>query len=76
MPEPARFMADVGVVQTLMIGAFGYDAWQLVAYLERLALSADGRIEGATGTLRIDGFGNVQRTPSWSTFRGGVAVPL
>ena len=56
--------------------AFGYDAWQLVAYLERLALSADGRIEGATGTLRIDGFGNVQRTPSWSTFRGGVAVPL
>lgn len=56
--------------------AFGHDAWQLVAYLERLALSADGRIEGATGTLRIDGFGNVQRTPAWSTFRGGVAVPL
>lgn len=56
--------------------AFGHDAWQLVAYLERLALSADGRIEGATGTLRIDGFGNVQRTPTWSTFRGGVAVPL
>lgn len=56
--------------------AFGYDAWQLVAFLERLALSADGRIEGATGTLRIDGFGNVQRTPAWSTFRGGVAVPL
>lgn len=56
--------------------AFGYDAWQLVAYLEHLALSADGRIEGATGTLRIDGFGTVQRTPAWSTFRGGVAVPL
>ena len=56
--------------------AFGHDAWQLTAYLERLALSADGRIEGATGTLRIDGFGNVQRTPAWSTFRGGAIVPL
>lgn len=56
--------------------AFGHDAWQLVAYLEHLARSADGRIEGATGMLRIDGFGNVQRTPAWSTFRGGVAVPL
>ena len=56
--------------------AFGYDAWLLSAYLEHLALSADGQIAGATGTLRIDGFGNVQRTPSWSTFSGGVAVPL
>ena len=56
--------------------AFGHDAWLLAAYLERLAVSADGRIEGATGTLRMDGFGNVQRTPAWSTFRGGVAVPL
>mgnify|MGYP006185784601 CR=1 FL=1 len=56
--------------------AFGHDAWLLAAYLERLAISSDGRIEGATGTLRIDGFGNVQRTPTWSTFRGGVAVPL
>ena len=56
--------------------AFGYDAWLLTAYLEHLALSADGQIAGATGTLRIDGFGNVQRTPSWSTFSSGVAVPL
>lgn len=56
--------------------AFGYDAWLLTAYLEHLALSSDGRVDGATGTLRIDGFGNVQRTPSWSTFSGGVAVAL
>src|SRR3546814_12272188 len=46
--------------------AFGYDAWLLTAYLEKLALQADGHIEGATGTLRIDGFGNIQRTPAWS----------
>jgi outer membrane PBP1 activator LpoA protein len=55
--------------------AFGYDAWLITAYLEHLATSADG-IEGATGVLRIDGFGNVQRTPAWSTFSGGVSVPL
>ena len=56
--------------------AFGHDAWLLTAYLEHLALSDDGQVDGATGTLRIDGFGNVQRTPSWLTFSSGVAVPL
>lgn len=56
--------------------AFGHDAWLLTAYLENLALSADGHVEGATGILRIDGFGNIQRTPAWSTFSGGVPVPL
>jgi outer membrane PBP1 activator LpoA protein len=56
--------------------AFGHDAWLLTAYLEHLAVSTDGQIAGATGTLRLDGFGNVQRTPSWSTFSSGVAVPL
>ena len=56
--------------------AFGFDAWLLTAYLEHLALSNQGQIDGATGTLRIDGFGNVQRTPAWSTFSSGVAVPL
>jgi outer membrane PBP1 activator LpoA protein len=56
--------------------AFGYDAWLLVAYMERLALEADGEIRGATGALRIDGLGNVQRTPTWSTFSGGNPMPL
>lgn len=55
--------------------AFGFDAWLITAYLEHLAISAEG-ISGATGVLRIDGFGNVQRTPAWSTFSNGVAVPL
>ena len=56
--------------------AFGYDAWLLTAYLEKLALDANGRVEGATGVLRIDGFGNVLHTPTWSTFSGGAPVPL
>ncbi len=56
--------------------AFGHDAWLITAYLERLATGSDAQVQGATGDLRIDGFGNVMRTPAWSTFSGGVAMPL
>lgn len=56
--------------------AFGFDAWLLTAYLERLALSANADIDGATGRLSLDGFGNVLRQPSWSRYAGGVPVPL
>ena len=56
--------------------AFGYDAWLVTAYLEKLALDANAEVHGATGTLRIDGFGNVLRAPAWSTFSGGTPVPL
>jgi outer membrane PBP1 activator LpoA protein len=56
--------------------AFGYDAWLVTAYLEKLALDANAEVRGATGTLRIDGFGNVLRTPTWSTFSGGTPMPL
>jgi uncharacterized protein len=56
--------------------AFGYDAWLLTAYLERLATQANGKIDGATGDLRIDGFGNIVRSPAWSTFSNGQIVAL
>ncbi len=56
--------------------AFGYDAWLLTAYLERLALSPNSDVAGATGRLSLDGFGNVLRQPSWSRFTGGVAMPI
>lgn len=56
--------------------AFGFDAWLVTAYLERLALSANADIDGATGRLSLDGFGNVLRQPSWSRYTGGVPVPL
>lgn len=56
--------------------AFGYDAWLLVAYLDRLANDPNASIPGATGALRLDGFGNVVRTPAWSTWSGSDAVPL
>lgn len=55
--------------------AFGFDAWKISAYLEKLANSGGG-LAGATGTLHLDGFGNVLRTPAWSTFRAGQPVPV
>ncbi len=56
--------------------AFGYDAWMLTAYLEKLATGNNVRLKGATGELSLDGFGNVLRTPAWSTFSGGRTVPI
>lgn len=56
--------------------AFGHDAWLLTAYLEKLAIGQNADVKGATGQLQLDGFGNVLRTPAWSTFRGGMAVPV
>ena len=56
--------------------AFGYDAWMLTAYLEKLATGNNVQLQGATGELSLDGFGNVMRTPAWSTFNGGYAVPI
>lgn len=56
--------------------AFGYDAWLLTAYLEKLALGSDVSVQGASGTLRIDADGNVVRMPAWSTFSAGYVVPL
>ena len=32
--------------------AFGYDAWLLTAYLEKLATGDNAEVQGATGTLR------------------------
>lgn len=56
--------------------AFGFDAWRISAYLEKLISSSDGGLSGATGTLYLDGFGNILRTPAWSTFSGGRPMPI
>ncbi|WP_240318557.1 penicillin-binding protein activator [Lysobacter sp. TY2-98] len=56
--------------------AFGFDAWLLTAYLDSLGRDAGAAVEGATGVLHLDGFGNVQRTPAWSTFANGDPAPL
>lgn len=56
--------------------AFGFDAWLLTAYLDRLAGDANATVAGATGTLRLDGFGNIVRMPAWSSWRGDTSVLL
>jgi outer membrane PBP1 activator LpoA protein len=56
--------------------AFGHDAWLLVAYLDRLAADPNAHVPGATGQLRLDGFGNVVRTPAWTAWIGDVAMTL
>ena len=56
--------------------AFGVDTWRLAAYIDFLATHADAKLQGATGTLRLDGFGNVVRTPAWSTYSGASVLPL
>jgi len=56
--------------------AFGFDAWTVSVYLEKLVGMTHGSLPGATGKLNLDGFGNVLRTPAWSMFRGGQPVLL
>lgn len=56
--------------------AFGFDAWQLAAHLEHLVTDPAAFVDGATGALRLDGFGEVVRTPAWASYSGAVAVPL
>lgn len=56
--------------------AFGFDAWRIAAYLDHLAGDANASIAGATGSLRLDGFGNVVRKPSWASWSGDLVMLL
>lgn len=56
--------------------AFGNDAWRLAGHLEFLAARPDAKLQGATGLLRLDGFGNVVRAPAWSGWNGTSVVPI
>lgn len=78
LPSQASAAARVDTAKgpAARLFAFGYDAWLLTGYLERLATSNNGDVAGATGRLSLDGFGNVLRVPGWSRFAGGVPVPL
>ncbi|WP_279303994.1 penicillin-binding protein activator [Cognatiluteimonas telluris] len=78
LPSPARAAELLPSARgpAARLFAFGHDAWLLSAYLDRLATRADGSVQGATGRLRLDGFGNVVRTPEWSTHSGTGIVAL
>jgi outer membrane PBP1 activator LpoA protein len=55
--------------------AFGRDAWSLVGYFERLQTDPAYVIRGATGRLRIDSLGALQREPAWAELSGGRPRP-
>lgn len=56
--------------------AFGFDAWKLSGYMQKLTDGDNAQLRGATGTLTLDGFGTVLRAPAWATFSGGTPVPI
>lgn len=55
--------------------AFGLDAIGLIGRLPALLADPEAGMDGATGRLRLDLFGNVVRTPAWAVFRGGRPQP-
>lgn len=65
--------ADLGTARgpSQRLFAFGMDAWKLAAYLDRLGTDPGYTLRGATGDLRLDSFGIIQRDPSWAVFSGG-----
>ena len=71
LPSQAAVAANLPTARgaAAKLFAFGYDAWRACAWLEYLATASGAELPGATGTLRIDGFGNVLRTPAWAVFR-------
>ena len=74
MPADPAMLTPTAAGAAARLFAFGYDAWLITAYLPRLALAKQG-LPGATGTLQLDGFGNILRVPAWSMLRWGVAMP-
>ncbi|MCB1560945.1 MAG: penicillin-binding protein activator [Xanthomonadales bacterium] len=55
--------------------AFGIDAYRLVGYLSYLTSTAGAQVDGATGRLSLDGFGNVRRQPVWALLKHGRLQP-
>lgn len=53
--------------------AFGNDAYKLAAYLDHFNNDPGFSLRGATGELRLDNFGFIQREPGWAIFSGGRA---
>ncbi|HEX5756987.1 MAG TPA: penicillin-binding protein activator [Arenimonas sp.] len=77
LPEPEGLGRRLPTAQGAgaRLFAFGLDAWRLAAYLEHLGSHPDASVLGATGELRIDGFGQVYRAPEWAVFAGGRPRP-
>ena len=73
--EPLAKNLDTARGAGARLFAFGMDAFRLAGQLEHLASDPNAYVDGATGNLRLDGFGNVQRTPAWARFSNGAVQP-
>ena len=78
LPAAAAVAAELPTARgaATRLFAFGFDAWKISGYLEKLANNPESGLPGASGTLHLDGFGNVLRSPAWSTFSGGQPVAI
>jgi len=55
--------------------AFGIDAYRVLAALPALSRMPGTAIDGATGSLSLDDFGQVRRLPAWGRFNGARVRP-
>jgi outer membrane PBP1 activator LpoA protein len=55
--------------------AFGIDAYRVLAALPALSRMPGTAIEGATGSLSLDDFGQVRRLPAWGRYSGARVRP-
>lgn len=77
LPDPARTSRRLASARGggARLFGFGLDAYRLTGYLEHLARHSGAWLNGATGELRLDAFGNVLRIPAWGVFSGGRPRP-
>jgi len=61
---------------TARLFAFGMDAYGLVPLLNKLRSNPRARFGGVTALLGIDESNSVTRSPVWTRFNGGSAVPI
>lgn len=56
--------------------ALGVDAYRLYARLPQMAKTPDMKMNGATGSLRLQADGRIEREQLWARFTKGYAEPL
>jgi outer membrane PBP1 activator LpoA protein len=56
--------------------AFGIDAYRVLAALPAMSRMPGTAIDGATGSLSLDDFGQILRSPGWGRFEGARVRPV
>ncbi len=68
-----RTLFPANTADNLRLQAFGLDAFRLYPRLRLLESSPEGRMPGATGTLRLGANRNIERELTWATIANGLA---